>query len=133
MKNKEPEKRIERLQADLWNRFDAEKAKAYEVALQGDALLKIQFMNDFDIIVNKFNQWSSKSKSEVQKKTLVQMTKALFRINIYGQNQHSLAKNAIAECIISKRQMSLALRDLDKAKQEMKHLKSQIDFHERSK
>lgn len=133
MKKKELEKKTERLQADLWNKFDAEKAKAYEVALQGDALLKLQFMNDFDIIINKFNEWSNKSKSEVQKKILVQMTKALFRINIYGQNQHTLAKNAIAESIIAKKQMLTALKELDKTKIEIKHLESQIEFHERSK
>ena len=133
MKNTELEKSTERLKADLWNKLDAEKAKAYEVALEGDALLKIQFMNDFDIILNKFNEWSKNTKAEEQKNLLVQMTKALFRINLYGQNQHSLAKTAISESIIAKRQMMHALKELDKIKIEMKHMESQIEFHEKTK
>ncbi len=132
MKNKELHKSTERLQADLWNKFDSDKARAYEVALEGDSLLKLQFMNDFDIIINKFNEWSNKSKSEDQKTVLVQMTKALFRINLYGQNQHSLAKTAIAESIIAKKQMTIALKELDEHQKELEQLKSQIEFHERT-
>lgn len=132
-KKRELSKTKERLQVDLFNRLEAEKQKAFEVALQGDELLKIQFLNDFDIIASQFKKWQDKTKSEDHKKTIRDLSVALIRINIYATNQHTLAKRATAESIVMGRQLSKGMLELAEMRKQMDELNKQLEFHEATK
>ena len=123
----------EQLQVDLFNRFESEKNKAFEVALEGDKMMHVQFMNDFNILIATLQEWSDKAKSEEQKKTIMDMVASVFRIHTFAEGRHTLSKRAVAEKIVNGRQLTKSLLEVQETRKEMETIRQQIKFHEANK
>lgn len=124
---------VKKIELELHKRLEKEKQDAFDVALHGDRLLRTQFDNDFLIILEPLKDWIEKSKNEEQKSKLKLMVKALLRINIYASNQHTLAKTALSDSIISNRMKTNMALEASEIKKKIVYLKQQLEFHEKTK
>lgn len=124
---------LEKKQVELFKRIEREKQHAFDVALQGDNLLDLQFENDCMILLEPLEEWKNKAKSEDQKTKLDLMIKALMRLNIYANSKNIIAKRALAESIVDNRQKTKAVLEVSEMNKQMRQIQQQLDFHEKTK
>lgn len=119
----------ERAQLNLWRKWEAERQQKFDVALQSESLLHIQFLNDLQINSEKLTEWHGKAKNDAQRKQLLAMIQALWRVQTYTTNMETLAKAATADLLMERKKARSYANRLHDAEKEIKALKAEIQHY----
>lgn len=121
---------LEKSQMNLFKKLEIEKQQRFDNALTSESLLHIQFLNDLQINSDKLTEWHGKAKNDDQRKQLLSMIKALWRVQTYTETLKTLSKKATAEYLTERSMHRRAMQTILDLKNENKALKAEIEHYE---
>lgn len=121
---------LEKSQMNLFKKLEIEKQQRFDNALTSESLLHIQFLNDLQINSDKLTEWHGKAKNDDQRKQLLSMIKALWRVQTYTETLKTLSKKATAEYLTERAMHRRAMQTILDLKNENKALKAEIEHYE---